>query len=231
MGRVARLYELTNTRFIVGTGGNFAEALNQVFDPQKRRFRAHTPFNLFFRNPEARTIGARAEANGPFALLEFTGALPRAKLFTQWQTSTNEQSTLDKLADPAFDPHQVVLVADSIPSPGAVTNAAPGTVEIVSYAPKRVELKANATAPSVLLLNDRFDPGWKVSVDGNAAPVLRANFLMRGVQVPAGQHTVVFSYQPASKVFYISLGATLLGLALCGFVWWDGRRNRNQTKT
>jgi hypothetical protein len=224
MGRVSRLYELTNTRFVVGTGGNFAEALNQVFDPQKRRFRAHTSFNLFFRNPEARTIGARVEENGPFALVEFTGALPRAKLFTQWQTSTNEQATLDKLTDPAFDPHQVVLVADSIPSPGA-TNATPGTVEIVSYAPKRVELKANATAPSVLLLNDKFDPGWKVSVDGKTAPVLRANFLMRGVQLPAGQHIVVFTYQPASKVFYISLGATLLGLALCGFVWWGGRRH------
>jgi len=203
-----------------------------VFDPQKRRFRAHTPFNLFFRNQEARTIGARVEENGPFALIEFTGVLPRAKLYTQWQTSTNEQATLAKLADPTFDPHQVVLVADSISSPDAASaNAAAGTVEIASYAPKRVELKANATAPSVLLLNDRFDPGWKVSVDGKPATLLRANFLMRGVQLPAGQHTVVFSYQPASKVFYISLAATLLGLALCAFVWWDGRRNRNQTKT
>jgi uncharacterized membrane protein YfhO len=97
-------------------------------------------------------------------------------------------------------------------------------VEFASYAPKRVELKANATAPSLLLLNDKFDPGWKVSVDGKPATLLRCNFLMRGVQVPTGQHTVEFSYQPTSKVFYVSLGATLLGLLLCGFVWWDGRR-------
>jgi hypothetical protein len=225
MGRVARLYELTNTRFVVGTSRNFAEALNQVFDPEKRRFRQHTAFNLFFRNPQARTVGARVEENGPFALIEFTGALPRAKLFTQWRTSTNEQATLATLADPAFDPHQIVLVADSIPAPEAsAAGTAPGTVEISSYAPKRVELKANATAPSVLLLNDKYDAGWNVSVDGKPAVLLRCNFQMRGVQLPAGQHTVVFSYQPASKIFYISLGATLLGLALCVFVWWDGRR-------
>jgi len=232
MGRVARLYELTNTRFIVGTGGNFADALNHVFDPQKRRFRTHTSFNLFFRNPETRTIGARLEQNGPFALIEFTGALPRAKLYTQWQTSSNVQATLAKLADPAFDPYQSVLVADSIPAPEASTgNAAPGTVEFASYAPKRIGLKANATAPSVLLLNDKFDPGWKVSVDGKPAALLHCNFLMRGVQLPAGQHTVVFQFEPASKIFNISLGATLLGLVLCGFIWWDERRQRNGAAT
>jgi len=165
------------------------------------------------------------EENGPFALVEFTGALPRAKLYTQWQVSANEQATLTKLADPAFDPHQVVLVADSVPAPDAsATNTATGTVEFASYAPKRVELKANASAPSVLLLNDKFDPGWKVSVDGKLATLLRCNFLMRGVQLPSGQHTVVFSYQPTSKIFYVSLGATLFGLLLCLIVWWDGRR-------
>jgi len=47
---------------------------------------------------------------------------------------------------------------------------------------------------------------------------------MRGVQLPSGQHTVVFSYQPTSKIFYVSLGATLFGLLLCLIVWWDGRR-------
>lgn len=220
-----RLWELTNTRFLGGMAGPFIDALNQQLDPVKKRFRLHTRFS-FFQNPSG-VIGARVEENGPFALVEFAGALPRAKLYTQWQVSTNEQATLAKLADPAFDPHEVVLVADSIPAPDASsTNSASGTVEFASYAPKRVELKANAPAPSVLLLNDKFDPGWKVSVDGKLATLLRCNFLMRGVQVPAGQHTVMFSYQPTSKVFYVSLGATLLGLALCGFVWWDGRRQR-----
>ena len=218
-----RLWELTNTRFLGGMAGSFLDALNQQLDPVKKRFRLHTRFS-FFQSPSG-VIGARVEENGPFALVEFTGALPRAKLYTQWQVSTNEQATLAKLADPAFDPHQAVLVADSVPAPDAsATNAAPGTVEFASYAPKRIELKAIASAPSVLLLNDKFDPGWKVSVDGKPATLLRCNFLMRGVQVPAGQHTVVFKYQPTSRIFYVSLGATLLGLALCGFVWRDGRR-------
>jgi hypothetical protein len=221
-----RLWELTNTRFLGGMAGPFLDALNQQLDPVKKRFRLHTRFN-FFQNPSG-SIGARVEETGPFALVEFTGALPRAKLFTQWEVVTNSHATLAKLADAAFDPQQLVLVADEIPAPGAsATNVAPGTVEFASYAPKHIELKANATAPSVLLLNDKFAPGWKAWVDGQPATLLRCNFLMRGVQLAAGQHTVVFRYQPESKIFYVSLGATVLGLMLCGLVWFENRRERS----
>jgi hypothetical protein len=54
----------------------------------------------------------------------------------------------------------------------------------------------------VLLLNDRFDARWSVTVDGKPAQLLRCNYLMRGVQVPAGNHTVKFSFQvPLSLPF------------------------------
>ena len=40
---------------------------------------------------------------------------------------------------------------------------------------------ANATTPAVLLLNDRITPEWRVWVDQKPAPLLRCNYLMRGV--------------------------------------------------
>jgi len=219
-----RLWELTNTRFVCGMAGQFVDALNQQLDPARQRFKLHTRFN-FFQSPSSGVIGARAEESGPFALIEFTGALPRAKLFTQWEVSANTTNTLARLADPAFNPHQTVLVAEDLPSITAGTsNVAPGSVEFVSYAPKRIELKATATAPSVLLLNDKHEADWNVSVDGQPAKMLRCNFLMRGVQLPAGNHTVVFSYQPQSTIFFISLGAMTFAFLLCGFLWWSGRR-------
>jgi len=212
---LARLYELTNTRFIAGTGGNFADALNQVFDPQKRRFRPHTAFNLFFRNQETRTIGARIEENSPFALTEFTGALPRAKLFAQWEVSTNAQVTLSRLADPNFDPHKTVLLSEANKSPESTNSAgAVGTTEIIHYTPKKIELQTDAPGPSVLLLNDQFDPAWKATVDGQPAKVLRANFIMRGVELPAGKHSVVFKYEPRSITLAMSAIATTLGVGL-----------------
>jgi hypothetical protein len=219
-----RLWELTNTRFVCGMTAGFVDTLNQQLDPVQRRFKLHTRFN-FFQNPGTGTIGARVEENGVFALIEFTGALPRAKLYSQWEVNTDAQSTLAKLADPTFDPAKTVLVLDPVaPPPAATSNAVPGTVEFTHYEPKHIELKVGASTPSVLLLNDKFDAGWKVSIDGRPGAMVRCNFLMRGVQVPPGNHTVAFRFQPHSSIFYVALGATIFGLLLWGFVWFDGWR-------
>ena len=223
---LVRLWELTNTRFICGMAGQFVDALNQQLDPEQKRFKLHTRFT-FFQNQGSGTIGAKVDDNGPFALIEFTGALPRARLYTQWEVDTNTTTTLSKLASTNFSPQQTVLVANPLPaSIQPSSNSAPGTVEFTGYSPKRIELKAHATAQSILLLNDKFESGWSVTVDGQPAPILRCNFLMRGVHLPPGNHTVLFTYKPQSTIFFVSLAATLFGFALGGVVLLLGKREK-----
>jgi hypothetical protein len=162
-------------------------------------------------------LTAVKKEDGPFAVIEFTGALPRAKLYTHWLVSTNDQATLAALVSTAFAPEQQVLLTGAIGAPPA-TNQPSGTVTITSYAPKTVVLKAEATAPSVLLLNDKIDPNWHVKIDGKPAELLRCNFIMQGVQVPAGEHQVTFHFAPPIRGLYVSLAAIVLGLALIGIL-------------
>jgi hypothetical protein len=144
--------------------------------------------------------------------------LPRAQLYANWSVITNDDATLKELTSTNFDPHQTVLVADSVPAPPAASaNQSAGTVRIKdNYQPKRVELEADAKAPSVLLLNDKYNPHWKVTVDGKPETMLRCNFIMRGVYLQPGPHTVVFSYAPPIKGLYVSLAAIALAFALLG---------------
>jgi uncharacterized membrane protein YfhO len=93
-----------------------------------------------------------------------------------------------------------------------------GTASITRYEPKRVEVKATATTNSVLLLNDRYHPHWFVWVDGKPQPLLRCNYMMRGVFLTAGEHTVEFRFNPPATLLYVSLAAVMVGLALCGFL-------------
>jgi hypothetical protein len=160
-------------------------------------------------------LTATLNTNGQYAVIEFTGALPRASLYSNWQVSTNDQATISLLTNPTFDPRRTVLVSDPIPAGDiAATNNSPGTVEFASYAPKDIRLRAKATGASLLLLNDRYDPNWRVTVDGNPAALLRCNYLMRGVQVPAGEHEVRFQFQPSKNGFYVSLAALLVVFGL-----------------
>lgn len=214
---ILRYWQLTNTRFLFGTR-EAADLLNRQFDPVQQRFRSHTFFE-FYQSPGSTGVGVKTNETGPLALIEFTGALPRAQLYPQWQVSTNDLATLSKLADSAFDPAQVVLVAEEPgAAPPANAGADPGTVEFVSYSPKTIVHRTSAKTPTVLLLNDRFDPGWKVWVDDKPASVLRCNFLVRGVYVPAGEHTVRWHFEPKLTGFQVSLASVLTALVLCGFL-------------
>lgn len=62
------------------------------------------------------------------------------------------------------------------------------------------------------MLNDRFDPDWEVWVDNVPARVLRCNMVMRGVEVPSGEHTVVFLYRPQLLLSCLNATATLIVL-------------------
>jgi hypothetical protein len=223
-----RLWELTNTRWILAPGGEIVEVLNQQWDPKNRPFKAHAPFAITAKPDVAQPtsledLSASLDPGGTLAILEFTRALPRAKLFSNWQIITNDDAALELLANPAFNPSDSVIVSDEIEAApaGEVTEA--GSVEHTAYAPKRVELSANVAASSVLLLNDKFHPDWKVTVNGATAPLLRCNYLMRGVFLPPGQHTVVFSFEPSMAGLFISLTAILAAAGLCGMLLVRGR--------
>jgi hypothetical protein len=255
---VARHWQMTNTRYLLGPAG-YLESLNDELDPVRHSFRFVQRFSILPRPDVAVPNGispdqfvnyltpdkytAVADANGPYALFEFGGALPRAKLYTDWQTNspaelahfttngldevdlrilsdagTNGFITLKKLASRTFDPERTVLLNAPLPAaaPGAATNQNPGTVDYQSYSTRDLKLATQSAAPAVLLLNDKYDPHWSVTVDGQPAEVLCCNFIMRGVFVPPGAHAVEFKFSLPHKPLYITLTALVMAVLLCG---------------
>lgn len=226
---VARLWQLTNTRYVLGSK-DVVDQLNQMLDPVQKRLRVKMPFALGLKpgaKPPAPTtpiadvvqlLTATPAEQGPYAVLEFTGALPRAKFYTDWQSGLSDSNTLETLRSPGFDPSQQVLLAKPVDGIVPATNAPPGEASIVSHAPKQVVVKTKSAAAGVLLLNDRWHQDWQVTVDGQPAPLLRANFIMRGVAVAAGEHTVEFRFNPPHGTLWVSLSAIGVGLVLVGLL-------------
>jgi hypothetical protein len=261
-----RKWELTNTRYLIGPAA-FLGSMNQQLDAGKGRFGIATRFDLAQKTgvdqsvPSLEQITTVSNTNGQMAVFDFAGALPRAKLYTNWKISTNEPAklrewvkgiqprvppdwgqaldsqtdadlaTLHELADPAFNPAEAALLPKPLPV-AATTNQNAGDVKFESYAPKHIVLTAKANAPCLLLLNDKYDPHWKVTVNGQPTELLRANFIVRGVFLEkAGEHRVEFKYQPPLTGLYVSL--TAVGVALCclGTFAWSSRVSESDAGT
>jgi hypothetical protein len=251
--RVGRLWELTNTRYLLGPAG-LLDLLNEQFDPGRQRFHIVQRFTIALKpgvnefHQRLEELAAVPKDTGDYALIEFTGALPRARLYSNWQVSTNDDATLKMLVSTNFDPWQTVLVSTPLPGVPAANaaNQNSSTVDFkryvpddpvfkgkenglwkqsgYCYAPKDIMFDAKTTPPSVLLLNDRFDSHWRVLVDGKPAELLRCNFIMRGVYLPPGQHTVEFKFSLPNGPFYVTLTAIVAGLCLVGYLFSAGKR-------
>ena len=227
-----RLWQLTNTRYVLGSPDN---SVGFKFDPQLG-FEPRIRFNVTAKPWLAQALLPEdltyvESQNGTLALYELTNALPRAKLYANWQSPTNDSATLEQLVSREFDPQKTVLVSKETPVAASplLSEADPGTVTITSYHPKDVVLHATAKTPCVLLLNDKSAPDWKALIDGKPAKVLRCNYIMRGVYLQPGEHEINFHFQPKITTLYISLSAWATGLLIAVFLFFSNRRRDVQS--
>lgn len=217
---LSKLWELTNTRYLLGDLNEIYNLAQQA-EGSTNRYRPLLTFDAVAR-PSGAGLDWAQVPQGRFAIVEFTGALPRASLYAQWQV-TNAPAILNQISAPTFNPAASVWLEEDpglSPAPGIA--GAPGTVRIAQYTPKRITLSASNSVPSILLYNDKHSPHWKVTVDGKDARLLRANFIMRGIALPAGSHEVVMYYEPPLKGLYLSTGAILVALAAVAMLAFVG---------
>jgi uncharacterized membrane protein YfhO len=100
-------------------------------------------------------------------------------------------------------------------------------VQITVDEPEHVVLDVNADFDAYVVLLDAWDSGWSAFVDGQAAPIHRADLIFRAVRVGAGQHRVEFIYRPRS--LYVGIVVAAVSVGILGIVvitiWLISRRS------
>jgi len=115
-----------------------------------------------------------------------------------------------------------VAVFESAPQSGF--ESASGTAEVISYRPENVVIRTRLQSAGALVLSDTFLDGWVARVDGVEAPIHRANYLVRGLLLPAGEHQVVFSYPMPRTIVIGALLSLATLVALIAAMAWGFRR-------
>jgi len=137
-----------------------------------------------------RTVYAGADAR----IVENMTAAPRALVPATVLATDGEVATNQAIIEPVFDARTTAAVERGQPGAPEPLAGIHGAVAIVRRENARVTLRARLDQRGLVVLNEALLPGWSVKVDGRAATALRANGVMRGVVVPAGDHRIEWSY-------------------------------------
>ena len=105
---------------------------------------------------------------------------------------------LKRLADLTWNPWKTVLLNPSHKLAPITTQAPAGAahdeVGLTIYTPTAMEIHVRSARGGYVLVNDQYDPDWTAQVNGTPAEILRADYIMRAVRVPAGDSTVTMKY-------------------------------------
>ncbi len=148
-------------------------------------------------------------------VLENREALPRAWIVhtTEWAPP---KEALQRLAAGAIDPRRMALLESLPPALEQPADPAADRATVTAYEPERLRVETRTDAPGLLMLSEVFYPAWRAYVDGEPVQVRTADYLLRAVAVPAGEHVVELRYESGSLRLGLAVSlasyATLAGL-------------------
>ncbi len=108
-----------------------------------------------------------------------------------------------------------------------------GTVRLTAYEPNELHYDISSPKGGVVVFSEVYYPGWTVTIDGQPAEMGRANYVLRALKVPAGDHKVVMEFRPSSvsmtnAVAYTAIAVILLLFAAAVAKGIMGMRGKQQ---
>ncbi len=181
----ARTYDLLNARYLMT-----AAPLEDSDQPNAPRLLLDEPNVYIYERPNA---------------------LPRAWVVPQIEV-VEDAAMLTRINEPDFDPRATALLDSALVCDGTSASGE-SQVDIQRYEGNRIEAQVQGGG-GLLIFSEVDYPGWQASVDGEPAQLVRADYVLRALCVPEGEHRVTMVYDP--PLLKIGLGVT--GLALLAIV-------------
>lgn len=142
--------------------------------------------------------------------------LPRAWVPRHVERRRSTDDMLKSLRDWDFDPKQKAFVTESTED---IPKGGHGTVELLSDNPQFLSLTATMDSAGLVVIGDRYDSGWQVTVNGKPVALHCVNHVLRGVAVPKGSHTIEFRYIPTAFVMGVRLFFIATAVLVTMLVW------------
>ncbi|MBI4534868.1 MAG: YfhO family protein [Ignavibacteriae bacterium] len=123
------------------------------------------------------------------------GMLPRAFFVGNAVIASNQSEVFTTMNSSEFNPSNTAVLEEPLPIDVRWPDTA--SVAITEYKSTRITVRAVTSSPALLVLSETYYPaGWKAFVDGVETAIFKTNYILRSVIVPAGDHEVMFKFEP-----------------------------------
>lgn len=127
-------------------------------------------------------------------VLENQNVLPKAWFVDSVEVFDDQASILQEVAQD-FDAGSVAFITEELSEPVQADTAA--SVEVTEYNANRIGLNINRSEPGFLVLGEIwYPPGWTATLNGEEIDIIRTNYVLRGFEIPAGDHELVMTMDP-----------------------------------
>ena len=155
----------------------------------------------------------KLESFPPYYLYEYQKPLPYAYAPPKLVVESDPGRRLGLLQNPDFDAAQTGVLAEPLPAPWSNQSGKPAKLQcqFEKDEPDDQSFALTLDRPNLVIFCEVMYPGWKAFIDGQAAPLFNADYLLRAVYAPAGKHQVEFQFDPSWWLpIRIGLGIWLL---------------------
>ncbi|RZL62143.1 MAG: hypothetical protein EOO93_10210, partial [Pedobacter sp.] len=132
----------------------------------------------------------------------------------------------------SFDPKKEAIINDEFKSQlnmNSLGTSENTTINLVSYKPDNLKYEYTSGKSGVAIFSEIWYPkGWKMYVDGEEKPYFRANYILRAAELPGGNHTVEWKFEPSS--YYLGENISLIGSILLSLILAFAIYNENKQK-
>ena len=152
---------------------------------------------------------------GEFSLYRNPDSFPRAFVVGEVSVSNSESEALSQVLTLA-DANRLREAAVVTGEFRGITPAGKSKAEITKITelrPEHVAIAATSDREALLVLNERWDPGWRAVCDGRPTPLVEVDTVLMGAALPKGEHSVEFVYRP--RGLRVGVPITLVSLAVC----------------
>lgn len=106
---------------------------------------------------------------------------------------------------------------------GAIQADSTAFIKLTSYVPDKICYHTRNSKAGLAVFSEIFYPdGWKAYIDGREVPILRVNYILRGLEIPQGDHSVIFEFNPTSLHVTEKIGYAATVTLLLGALGWTG---------